>query len=191
MEKQTEAAMRQVFRKFNRFMLWMWDLGLGPWVSFYPPVSGQIMVLSHRGRKSGQLRRTPVNFAFVDGELYCVAGFGGISDWYRNLKANPATEVWLPEGWWEATAEEVIGAPNRLDLIRAVLIGSGFATAFAGIDPYTVSDEDLDKETRDYRIMRIKRGAARTGSGGPGRLAWVWPLATFLLLPLALRRRKK
>ncbi len=190
MENQSEETLRQAFRRFNRFMLLMWDLGLGRWVSFYPPVSGQIMVLTHRGRKSGQMRRTPVNYAFVDGELYCVAGFGGMSDWYRNLKADPNGEVWLPEGWWEITAEEVLNAPNRLDLIRAVLIGSGFASGFAGLDPYTASDADLEKETHDYKLMRIRRAAPRTGPGGPGRLAWVWPLATFLLLPLALRRKK-
>ncbi len=191
MEKQTEEKLRRVFRKFNHFMLLMWELGLGRWFAIWPAVTGQIMVITHRGRKTGQLRRTPVNYAVVDGEVYCVAGFGGISDWYRNMRAHPEVEVWMPDGWWEATAEEVTGAPNQLDLIRAVLIGSGFAAIFAGLDPYTVSDEALLREVADYRLMRIRRTAPRTGTGGPGRLEWVWPLATFLLLPLALRRRRK
>jgi len=191
MEKQTEMKLRSGFRQFNKFMLLMWDLGLGRWISAWPPVTGQIMVLKHTGRKSGQVRRTPVNYAFVDGELYCVAGFGGLSDWYRNLRANPKLEVWLPDGWWEGTAEEVGDVPNRMDLIRAVLIGSGFAAVFAGLDPYTVSDEEMLREVKDYKLMRIRREAPRTGLDGPGRLAWVWPLATFLLLPLALRRRRK
>lgn len=191
MEKQTEMKLRSGFRQFNKFMLLMWDLGLGRWISAWPPVTGQIMVLKHTGRKSGQPRRTPVNYAFVDGELYCVAGFGGVSDWYRNLRANPNLEVWLPDGWWEGTAEEVGEVPNRMDLIRAVLIGSGFAAVLAGLDPYTVSDEDMLREVKDYKLMRIRREAPRTGPGGPGRLAWVWPLATFVLLPLALRRRRR
>ena len=63
-------------------------------------LSGQIMVLTHTGRKSGLRRRTPVNYALVDGEVYCTAGFGQISDWYRNILANPQVEVWLPDGWW-------------------------------------------------------------------------------------------
>lgn len=191
MEKQTEETLRSVFRQFNKFMLLMWDLGLGRWISAWPPVTGQIMVLKHTGRKSRQPRRTPVNYAVVDGEVYCVAGFGGISDWYRNLHANPKLEVWMPEGWWEGVAEEIGDVPNRLDLIRAVLIGSGFAAVFAGLDPYTVSDEELLREVKDYKLMRIRREAARTGLDGPGQLAWVWPLAAFLLLPLALRRRRK
>mgnify|MGYP001260881434 CR=1 FL=1 len=191
MKKQTEIILRKAFRAGNRLMLFLWDAGLGPWMALWPPVTGQIMVLTHRGRKSGQLRRTPVNYAFVDGELYCIAGFGAISDWYKNLVADPAVQVWMPDGWWEGAAEEIIDAPNRLDLIRAVIIGSGFAAAFAGLDPYTVSDEALRQETKDYRVMQIHRAAPRTGLDGPGRLAWIWPLATFLLLPLIFLRRKK
>jgi len=39
-------------------------------------------------------------------------------------------------------------------------------------------------------VLHIRRTAERTGPQGPGDLAWVWPLATFLLLPLVFRRKK-
>ncbi len=185
-------TLRQGFKQMNRFMLLFWRLGLGRWMNIWPQGFGQFVVITHTGRKSGQRYRTPVNFGLVDGEIYVVAGFGQISDWYRNLKANPQVEVWLEDSWWEACAEEVTGGKNDLAILREVMIGSGFAARlFGGIDPAVVSDEELLNLTRDYRLIHLRRMAPRTGPGGPGDLAWVWPLATFLLLPLAFRGRKR
>lgn len=183
-----EERLRRGFRSFNRFMLLLWRLGLGGWVNGWPSVGGRIMVLTHTGRKTGLVRRTPVNYTEVDGDLYCTAGFGGVSDWYRNVKANPAVEVWLPDGWWSAVVEEVCDPVERLPLLRRVLIASGFAARAAGLNPQTMSDEALAEATADYRLLRLRRQDARTGRDGPGDLAWVWPLATLILLPLALRR---
>jgi len=82
----SDAALRQGFKYGNKFMLLMWRLGLQHW-GMSNPYSGYIMVLTHTGRKSGLQRRTPVNFAEIGGDLYCVAGFGALADWYRNLPA--------------------------------------------------------------------------------------------------------
>jgi deazaflavin-dependent oxidoreductase (nitroreductase family) len=191
---QLEQALRQGFRYFNRFMLLVWRTGLGPWLNAWPAVFGRYMVLTHTGRKTGARRRTPVNYASVDGDLYCVAGFGRIADWYRNLIANPAVEVWLPDGWWNGTAEEVVDPPARLRLLRQVLIDSGFAAYASGLDPRGMTDEQLDRATGAYRLMRIRRASPRTGPGGPGDLAWVWPAAAHLLLAalvLQSMRRKR
>lgn len=176
----------QFFRYLNRFMVFMWRLGLGPWLNAWPKVLGRYVVITHIGRKSGQRRRTPVNYAEIDGDIYCVAGFGAKADWYRNMVANPQVEVWLPGGWWQGTAEEMIDADTRMNLMRQVLIGSGFAAFAAGIDPYKISDAELARATVEYRLMRIRRAAACTGPGGPGDLAWCWPLAVLLMLPLLI-----
>jgi deazaflavin-dependent oxidoreductase (nitroreductase family) len=189
MDKPQEN-MRQAFKYFNRFMLLLWRLGLGSLVNIWPSVGGRIMVLAHTGRKTGLPRRTPVNYALVDGEIYCVAGYGEGSDWYRNVKTNPAVDVWLPDGWWAGIAEEVVDPTQRLPLIRKVLIASGFAAYAAGIDPRRLSDEALQAVTADYRLLRIRRSAARTGPGGPADLSWFWQLATLILLILVLRRRR-
>ena len=185
---QLEEQLRQGFKYFNKFMLLMWRLGLGRWVNFWPEVGGQIMVLTHTGRKTGLKRRTPVNYALVDGEIYCTAGFGPGSDWYRNIKADPKVELWLPEGWWAGVAEEIDDPAKRLPLLRAVLIGSGFAAYAAGLNPRSMSGEALAAATADYRLLHIRRVEARTGPGGPGDLAWLWPVSTLVLLWLLFRR---
>lgn len=183
------GRLRQNFKKGNTLMVWLWRLGLGKHINIAPRYAGHIMVLEHSGRKSGKRYRTPVNYAIVNGEIYCVTGFGAVSDWYRNIIANPQVEVWLPDGWWAGLAEEVLDADLRLPILRQVLIASGFAARLFGVDPLKLSDEELDRLTRDYRLIRIRRTVARTGEGGPGDLAWVWPLTTFVLLFLLLKRR--
>lgn len=183
-----EQKLRQRFRYLNRFMVFMWRLGLGRFMG-WRELSGQIMVITHVGRKSGLRRRTPVNYALVDGDVICTAGFGAASDWYRNIQAQPLVEIWLPEGWWAGVAEDISASPERLKLLRQVLVASGFASYAAGIDPLKISDADLARVSEKYRLVRIRCTTPCTGPGGPGDLAWVWPLATLVLL--ACRVKKK
>lgn len=186
-----DETLRQAFKYFNRFMLLMWQLGLGPWLSFWPEVGGQFMVITHTGRKSGRIYRTPVNYVIVDGEVYCAAGFGSLSDWYRNIIANPQVEIWIKDGWWTGKAEEINSPEQRLSLMRAVIVASGFAGPLFGVEPDKLDDQQLEEITKSYRLIHIHRREARTGPGGPGEFAWVWPLVTFLLLPLAFRRKRR
>jgi deazaflavin-dependent oxidoreductase (nitroreductase family) len=193
MEKyqQAFANTRTAFKGFNRFMLLLWRLGLGRDVNSLPGVMGRIMVIVHKGRKSGLRRFNPVNYAIVEGDVYCMAGFGSVSDWYRNILADSQVEVWLPDGWWEGRAEEMTNTENRLDLVRQLMVASGLVARLIGVDPGVISDAELAAATVDYRLVRIRRGGPRTGAGGPGDLAWVWPYTVFgLLLALLLRRRK-
>lgn len=186
---ELNTKLQQGFRIFNRGMILLWRLGLGPFVNLWPEVGGRIMVVQHTGRKSGIKRFTPVNYTILNKEIYCTAGFGEVSDWYRNIRAHPEVEVWLPDGWYSASAEDVTDCADHLMLMRQVLIASGFAARVAGIDPNVISDEELQKACAGYRLVRIRRTAARTGPGGPGDLAWIWPVATMLLLLARPRRR--
>ena len=158
---QQEEQLRQVFKRFNPFMVSLWKMGLGKWINLWPQVGGRIMVIVHKGRKTGQTRYAPVNYALVDGELYCVAGFGEGTDWYRNVKANPDVEVWLPEGGWAGIVEEITNAAASLPILRQVLINSGFAAHMVGLSPQTMSDADLAAATQSYRLLHIYRTQPR------------------------------
>lgn len=189
---EAEALLRQGFRYGNKFMLLMWRLGLQRFGMSNSYV-GYIMVLTHRGRKSGLARRTPVNFAVIDGDVYCVAGFGAAADWYRNLLADPQVQLWLPDGsWWAGEAEDVTDLPDaqRRPRLRQVLINSGFAAYAAGLNPRTMSDAALDAATVGYKLVRIRLVAPHTGAGGPSDLVWVWPPAALGLAILLVRRKR-
>ena len=185
----TEQRLRRIFKSFNRLMLLLWRLGLGSWIN-WPAFSGSIMVIKHTGRKTGLTRHTPVNYAIVDEDIYCTAGFGSVSDWYRNLLANPQVEIWLPDGRWAGVADDVSDAQDRGALLRQVILASGFAGPMFGVNPKQLSDADFEKLMSSYRLIRIQRKDAVTGPGGPGDLAWIWPLAAFMLLLLWFQRRQ-
>jgi deazaflavin-dependent oxidoreductase (nitroreductase family) len=191
-EVKTGEGLRRGFKYFNYFMIMMWRLGLGSWINLWPEVGGRIMVICHRGRKTGKKRLTPVNYAKVGEEIFCTAGFGETSDWYRNILHNPDVEIWLPDGWWAGIAKDVTGAEYHTDRMRQVLIGSGIVAPLFGIDPRKLTDQQLATATDGYRLIHIQRTEARTGTDGPGDLAWVWPLSLMFLIPyLIFRRRSK
>jgi deazaflavin-dependent oxidoreductase (nitroreductase family) len=152
--KQLET-LRRVFHALNPFMVFMLTLGLGWTMNIWPAVSGRIMLIKHRGRKSGREYLTPVNYALVDGEVYCTAGFGSISDWYRNMLANPDVELRLPEGWRKARAEDISASPKRLFLLRQVIIASGFAGPLFGVNQKKLDDAQLEAVTKDYRLIHF------------------------------------
>jgi deazaflavin-dependent oxidoreductase (nitroreductase family) len=187
---ELEDKLRQGFKYLNHFMVMMWRLGLGKWLNLWPAGLGRYLVITHIGRKSGLRRRTPVNYAQVAEEVYVTAGFGSGCDWYRNLRANPQVEIWLPDGWWTGVAEEVLDPAKRLPILRQVIIDSGFAGRVFGLNPHTMTDEEFDRVTGAYRLLRLRRVAPLTGEHGPGDLAWIWPGVAMVLLPLVLFRRK-
>lgn len=169
--------MVQLFKRFNRYMVLMWRLGLGRVINMAPERVGRIMVLVHIGRKSGQTYYTPVNYDRAGDRVYCMAGFGERTQWYQNIMATPVIEIWLPGERWLARATDVTQIPDRAKHLRAVLLSSGFAAeTFEGIDPQTLSDDALEAmmDEKGYRLLRLEKQQTVTGRGGPGDLAWVW-----------------
>jgi deazaflavin-dependent oxidoreductase (nitroreductase family) len=64
-------------------------------------VGQPVLCIEVRGAKTGQLRRTPLLFTEVDGQLVIVASATGRPKhpaWYRNLTANPRLKVYAPGG---------------------------------------------------------------------------------------------
>ncbi|MDJ0664430.1 MAG: nitroreductase/quinone reductase family protein [Acidimicrobiia bacterium] len=176
------AALRRAFRLLNRHMLLMWRLGLGRYMA--GPRSGYILVLATTGRKSGQRRLAPLDFAEEGTAVYCTAGFGRSTHWLLNLEADPSCELWLPDGRRVAGhAELVTDEATRIRMLRRVLVRAGFATRVAepGLDPVAAPDDVIAalgaRYGHRYEIVEIQLGDPITGPGGPGDLEWVWPAA--------------
>ncbi len=149
-------TLRRLFHAMNYFMVFMLRLGLGRLCEVWPAGFGRIMMIRHRGRKTGRSYLTPVNYATVDGQIYCTAGFGSGTDWYRNLLADPCVELWLPRGHRRARAADVSDSPRRVELLRAITIASGFAGPLLGVDQSKLSDEQLARIGKDYRLVRFE-----------------------------------
>lgn len=172
----------------NRWMVLMWRLGLGRWADTWPAVGGRILVIEHRGRKSGNRYRTPLNFTPDGRSRYCLAGFGKRSDWYRNALASERIIVWLPDGMWTARAVDATEADGATQRFRNVLIDSGFAARAFGLNPRVMTDEEIDETTADYRLVRLD--LIDRCDQSPADLAWVWlPVAAGTAIGLGLLAR--
>ena len=190
MNEKTADRLRLSFRTMNRWlMIPMWRLGLRRLLNAWPSVGGRVLVLVNTGRKSGLRRLTPLNFTPSHSSVFVLAGFGDRTDWYRNVLANPAVEVWLPDDRWLAEAVDVSDHPLRLSILRDVLIASGFAAPLAGVDPRRLSDDELSDKTREYKLLELQRRADATGTGGPGDLSWIWTVLGALWLIDRFRRK--
>ena len=192
-ELQGGDVMRQGFKLMNRyFMLPMWRSGMGKLFNLWPHGMGRYLVLVHRGRKSGTIYHTPVNYTPVGSDIAVMAGFGAGTDWYQNLLAAGEGEIWLADGWWKVAVEDISETPDRIAIYRQLLADTGFAAwLFEGIDYRTITDEELETLGQRWRMLCLRRVEPCTGPGGPGEYAWVWALAAMILLLLwPLRRRR-
>src|SRR4029079_12061944 len=76
-------------KRLARFNLHVTNRVLGPVARQLPGFA----VVSHQGRRSGRVHRTPVNL-FRDGDRYVIAlTYGSDSQWVRNVLAAGAVDV--------------------------------------------------------------------------------------------------
>ncbi len=69
--------------------LFFYKIGLGPLIG------DKILILTTTGRKTGLARKTPLEYTYaLDRNTYTLtAAWGGTSDWFRNLVANPNVHI--------------------------------------------------------------------------------------------------
>lgn len=71
-----------------------------------------VIVITHKGAKSGALRKSPVIRVEHDGRYAAVASLGGAPNnpaWYHNLRAHPRVQVQDGTTAYEMLAREVTG----------------------------------------------------------------------------------
>lgn len=177
----TSQVMRQIFKMMNMFfMVPLFRLGLGSFVG--NPITGYIMVLKTIGRRTRKQRYTPVNYAILDGNIYCMAGFGKGTQWYRNLLVKPNIEVIIPSGPLAGIAEDVTNSDESIQVVRQLLKNSGLAGLLAGLNPFTASDDELREKTKDYPLIRIIPAGVGSGAGDAGGWLWILSLVSSLLI---------
>ena len=179
--------LRRVFWFLNKFFIApMFRLGLG--IFIVNPLTGYIMTLKTQGRKTGKIRYTPVNYAIMDGNVYCMAGFGRRSHWYLNLKANPNIEAILPGRAMAVQAEEVTDPEEGLLAGKLVIRNSGLAGFMEGYNPFNPPEEKLKKTLGRSPIIRLHPTGIGSSPADPQGGLWLTIYcAVILILYLAFR----
>ena len=91
-----------VFKWIFKLPILQYKLGMGWMIGRY------ILLLTTRGRRSGKPRHTPLEYIY-DGENDCyrvAAGWGGRTDWYRNVLKYPKVKVQVGRRKFDAIAEK-------------------------------------------------------------------------------------
>ena len=149
------STLRAFFRLVNRFVVVpVFQAG---WGRIIPKsITGSIMVLGIRGRKTGKMRYAPVSYVRMGETVYCYQGRETKGQWYLNILASPRVEVLLPEGRFYGIGKEVSASQEKLMAIRQILLNSGLNRSMCGFDPKTALDETVQEKTGDMPVIRIR-----------------------------------
>lgn len=93
-----------LFKWLFKVPVFLDKIGLG-WLN-----SPHFLILTTTGRKTGLLRQTPLEYRYEpESDTYIImAGWGGHTDWYRNISAHPRVHVSLKGRQFAAHAEPLL-----------------------------------------------------------------------------------
>jgi deazaflavin-dependent oxidoreductase (nitroreductase family) len=185
--QQVLGPLHRAFVRLNGVLAPLLDAGLGALIS--NPWSGYLMVLRTRGRRTGRIRSVPLGYVIVDGAIYCCAGFGAGTLWYRNLLADPSVEVVLPGRTLKGRAEPVTDAAEWIRAYRALMRSLGLVSRLAMGNLRRIDDETLLSGHRSLPLVRITPTGVVAGDLDPGGRFWLVSLSGWLLVAAVLAGR--
>lgn len=166
------------------------ERGLGALLS--NPVTGYLMVLRTRGRRTGLIRAAPLGYVVLDGAIYCCAGFGETTAWYRNVLADPGVEVVLPGRTLRGRAVPVSAPDEWIRAYRALIASLGVVGRLTVGDVRGLDDAELLAAHGGVPLVRVSPTAFVPGPLDPGGRFWLapWGASAVLAIVLAIRRRR-
>jgi deazaflavin-dependent oxidoreductase (nitroreductase family) len=143
-----------VFKQLFKVPVFFYRIGLPLFGSF-------ILLLTTTGRKSGRPRHTPLEYRREPGtgDMIIMAGWGGNTDWRRNIQAHPRVHV--QTGWhkFEALAEPLSEAQVAAWLAEVMRINpasAGIWSRWAGEPVSSNSPDSLLRAARFFPSFRLK-----------------------------------
>ena len=168
------------FLQVNRMFAPALDAGLSP--LFSNPATGYLMVLRTRGRRSGLLREAPLGYVIRENAIYCCAGFGEATAWYRNLLADPAVEVVLPGRTVTGVASPVVDPAEWVRAYRALIGNLGIVGRLTVGEIGRLDDDALLAAHGGIPVVRITASDLVSGPLDPGGRFWLVPWVGSLAL---------
>jgi deazaflavin-dependent oxidoreductase (nitroreductase family) len=183
--------LRRGFLLFNgSFMVPGLRSGFGLLMS--SPMTGHLMLLRTRGRRSGLPRDVPLGYVIRDGAVYCVAGYGVRTPWYLNLLDTPTVEVVLPGRRFRGVAEPVTDDTEWIRTYRALIKSFGVIGRLTSGDLAGLDDTTVLAAHRSLPVVRIRRldppGPIQAGAWDPGGRGWLVSHGLLIAGLLAARR---
>ncbi|MBA3869227.1 MAG: nitroreductase family deazaflavin-dependent oxidoreductase [Anaerolineae bacterium] len=165
-----------------RMPLTLFRLGLGDLLNVM-----RLLILTTRGRKSGQARHVAVEYRRHGSKIYVISGWGERPDWYQNLLADPLVTIQLGRQSLSALADKVT---DPAEALRAVnLFRRDAPTRYDAVLGRLVDDEisgfKLPDVSPQFTIVRLDIIADEPLLPGLGMdRIWLWPVAIIALVLL-------
>ena len=150
----------------NRFVVLLYRLGVLPLLG----LAKQIMLLTTRGRKSGQPRHFPVGYVRIGDAIYLFSSWGKQANWYKNLVANP-DDVTLQVGFRRlAVNAKVLDEPMEIKRTLGQFVSESPSQAknLIGWDPDRDRIEAADFSPFINQVL-VVRFVERTDAPGTSR----------------------
>ncbi|MEO8611988.1 MAG: nitroreductase family deazaflavin-dependent oxidoreductase [Chloroflexota bacterium] len=181
-------------RLMARFPLVAYRLGLGNLLN-----SLHLMVLTTRGRKSGQHRHTPIEYRRHGRKIYVISAWGARPNWYQNILADSVVTVQLGDKTYSGRGHQVQDAAEALralSLFRRIA-PARYDAVLGHLIEAEVSGQTLPELSGQFTIVRLDlvTEAPRLAALA-ANLAWLWPVSLFailsagVLLSVAIRQRR-
>ena len=173
-----------------RMPLTLFRLGLGDLLN-----SLRLLILTTRGRKSGQARHVAVEYRRHGSKIYIISGWGERPDWYQNLLTDPLVTIQLGRHALSALADKVTDPAEALRAVNQFRRDA--PTRYDAVLGRLVDDEisgiNLPDVSHQFTIVRLDIIADEPLLPGLAMdRIWVWPAAIIgLTLMAALLGRMK
>ena len=142
-----------VFKWLFRVPVICYRIGLPLFGSF-------VLLLTTIGRKSGKPRYTALEYRREPGgDVIIMAGWGGHTDWRRNIQADPHVRVQLGRKRYEALAKPLSDADVAAWLTEALRLNPASAriwSRWAGQPVHSDAPESLLRAARSFPSFRLK-----------------------------------
>jgi len=143
----------KMFKIVNKFVIPLYRIRLLAMFGF------RLLLLTTKGKKTGKLRRNPVEYFKIENVIYIVSGYGKKAFWFRNIVAHP-NEVHVQVGFRSYHADvEIIEGEALEEFFRWLVVKKPkYSKAGFGWDP------NDDPETADFsyiaslmRVIKLKK----------------------------------
>lgn len=141
---------RKLFKLFNKPPRIAYALGFGP------IIGRLILLLTTRGRKTGLLRVTPLQYEQIEGKYYVGSAFGTRTDWYKNILADPGVRIKVGRKEFDAFAETCTDPVRIAEFLEVRLARHprmiGMMLRAEGLPP-SPSRQDLESLAEDKALV--------------------------------------
>ncbi len=163
-----------LLRKLLKTPILLFRLGLGKLIGKY------IMLITTFGRKSGKVRRTPIEYYRSGNNIYAISGFEHDPDWYLNLQANPYVTLQTNQGVHHMIARRP-ETDEEWEGIYEYIRKSPIPALFVPEVVLHVDDPAVRKQIHDWPVVFFTMTDKPCPPAQKIDLLWTWPLILLIL----------